>query len=42
MTAIATNDMSLAWQAASAAAGALLMLDRAREEIQRLTSPPNQ
>ncbi len=42
MTAIGTNDMSLAWQASSAAAGALLMLDRAREEIQRLTSPPNQ
>jgi hypothetical protein len=42
MTAISTNDMSLAWQASSAAAGALLMLDRAREEIQRLTSPPNQ
>jgi len=42
MTAIATNDMSLAWQASSAAAGALLMLDRAREEIQRLTSSPNQ
>src|SRR4051812_27490590 len=29
MTAIGTNDMSLAWQASSAAAGALLMLDRA-------------
>ena len=42
MTAIGTNDMSLAWQASSAAAGALLMLDRARSEIQRLTSPPNQ
>jgi hypothetical protein len=42
MTAIGTNDMTLAWQASSAAAGALLMLDRAREEIQRLTSPPIQ
>ena len=40
MKAIGTNDMSLAWQASSAAAGALLMLDRARDDIQRLTSPP--
>ena len=38
----AANDMTLAWQASSAAAGALLLLDRAREELQRLSTPPVQ
>jgi hypothetical protein len=42
MTAITGNDMNLAWQASSAAAGALLLLDRVREEMQRLSLPPTQ
>jgi hypothetical protein len=32
--------MSLAWQASSAAAGALLLLDKARGELQRFAIPP--
>jgi hypothetical protein len=31
--------MKLAWDAASAAAGALMLLDRAAEELDRQTSP---
>jgi hypothetical protein len=42
MGAISANDMSLAWQASSAAAGALLLLDRARDELKRLMIPPVQ
>jgi hypothetical protein len=42
MTAVTGNDMNLAWQASSAAAGALLLLDRARDELQRLSIPPTQ
>ena len=42
MSAVNANDMSLAWQASSAAAGALLLLDRARDELQRLKIPPVQ
>ena len=42
LSAVATNDMALAWQASSAAAGALLLFDRARSELQRLTTPPVQ
>jgi hypothetical protein len=38
--AITADDMTLAWQASSAAAGALLLVDRARDELDRLTSPP--
>lgn len=38
--AVAANDMSIAWQASSAAAGALLMADRARAELTRLSTPP--
>jgi hypothetical protein len=38
--AINANDMKLAWEASSAAAGALLLFDRAREELQRLVAPP--
>ena len=34
------NDMRVAWEASSAAAGALLLMDRAREEMQRLSTPP--
>jgi hypothetical protein len=41
-SAISANDMSLAWQASSAAAGALLLLDRARDDLRRLTTPPVQ
>lgn len=40
MRAIAANDMAVAWQASSAAAGALLLVDRAREEMRRLMAPP--
>jgi hypothetical protein len=39
-TAIESNDMAIAWEASSAAAGALMMLQRALEDINRLTSPP--
>jgi hypothetical protein len=38
--AVATRDMSTAWEAASAAAGALLMFDRAQDELRQLSSPP--
>jgi len=40
--AIATGDMPTAWEAASAAAGALLMFERAQDELRKLTSPPGQ
>ncbi len=41
--AVAGNDMSLAWQASSAAAGALMLLDQApASELQRLAIPPIQ
>ena len=39
-TAVLSGNMSLAWEASSAAAGALLLLDRARDELDRLTAPP--
>ncbi|HSC25992.1 MAG TPA: hypothetical protein VLD67_01885 [Vicinamibacterales bacterium] len=39
-TALTSTDMDLAWQASSAAAGALLMFERANEELQRLATPP--
>jgi hypothetical protein len=38
--AVSSDDAKLAWDAASAAAGALMLLDRAAEELDRLTSPP--
>lgn len=38
--AIQTTSMELAWQASSAAAGALMMFTRATEELQRLAAPP--
>jgi hypothetical protein len=38
--AVATGDMATAWEAASAAAGALLMFDRAQDELRKLSSPP--
>jgi hypothetical protein len=34
------TDMSTAWEASSAAAGALLMFDKAREELKKLNTPP--
>ena len=40
--AIGANDMTLAWQASSAAAGAMLFLDQAREQLQKLLTPPVQ
>jgi hypothetical protein len=36
--AISSNDMTLAWEASSAASGALMMLDRAYQELDRLTA----
>lgn len=38
--AVSTGDMRPAWEAASAAAGALMLLDRASEELQRLKKAP--
>jgi hypothetical protein len=38
--AVESNDMTVAWEASSAAAGARLMFERALDEINRLTSPP--
>jgi hypothetical protein len=37
--AVSSDNTTLAWDASSAAAGALMMLDRASEELDRLTSP---
>jgi hypothetical protein len=34
--------MNIAWQASSAAAGALMLFDRARDELQKLMTPPTQ
>ena len=39
-TAIRTMNMETAWQAASAAAGALLMFERANEDLGQLAKPP--
>ena len=36
--AVSSKDMKLAWDAASAAAGALMLLDRAAQELDRLTT----
>ena len=38
--AVSSRDMKLAWDAASAAAGALMLLDRAAQELDRLTTLP--
>jgi hypothetical protein len=38
--AIKTADMNVAWEASAAAAGALLMLERAQEDLRKLTTPP--
>lgn len=38
--AVSSGEMQPAWEAASAAAGALMLLDRASEELKRLTTVP--
>jgi hypothetical protein len=38
--AIATGSLPTAWQASSAAAGSLLMLSRAQQELRTLLEPP--
>ncbi len=38
--AVQSSDMAVAWDASSAAAGALMLFDSALDEINRLTSPP--
>lgn len=38
--AVESTDMAIAWEASSAAAGALMMFERALDDINRLTSPP--
>lgn len=40
--AVASGDMRRAWDASAAAAGALMLLDRARADIDRLLKPPEQ
>ena len=40
-TAVSSSSMTLAWEASSAAAGALMLLQRAGEELDRLTAPPS-
>jgi hypothetical protein len=38
--AVKTADMNTAWEASAAAAGALLMLERAQEDLRKLMTPP--
>ena len=38
--AIQSGDIPIAWEASSAAAGALLLLSRAQQEIRTLLEPP--
>jgi hypothetical protein len=40
-SAIKGSDMSTAWEASSAAAGALMLFERARDELKKLTVPPS-
>jgi hypothetical protein len=40
--AVASGDMATAWNASSAAAGSLLLLARARDELERYLVPPRQ
>lgn len=40
LDALRTGDMATAWQASSAAAGALMLLDQAVDELRRLSRPP--
>jgi hypothetical protein len=39
--AVASGDMRRAWDASAAAAGALMLLDRARADVERLLQPPD-
>ena len=39
-TAVGRGTMDLAWQASSAAAGSLMLLDRARQDLERALAPP--
>jgi hypothetical protein len=39
LQAIASGNMQLAWEASSAAAGALMLFDRATEELKKLSAP---
>jgi hypothetical protein len=39
--AVLSGDMKLAWEASSAAAGAQMLLERAGQELDRLTTPPS-
>jgi hypothetical protein len=39
-TAITSGSMQQAWDASAAAAGALMLLDRARQDVSRLVEPP--
>ena len=38
--AIKSADMNTAWEASAAAAGALIMLERAMDDLRKLTTPP--
>jgi hypothetical protein len=38
--AIKSADMNTAWEASAAAAGALIMLERAQNDLRKLTTPP--
>jgi hypothetical protein len=38
--AVNGTDMTIAWEASSAAAGALLLFERAQEELGKLNTPP--
>jgi len=40
LRAVRTNDISVAWEASSAAAGALMMLSRAQKDMRTLIEPP--
>jgi hypothetical protein len=38
--AITGSDMKTAWEASAAAAGALLMFERAQDDLRKLATPP--
>jgi hypothetical protein len=40
LRAVVTGEIAVAWEASSAAAGALMMLSRAQNEMRTLTEPP--
>jgi hypothetical protein len=39
--AVSSGNLSLAWEASSAAAGALMLFQNAGDELDRLTTPPS-